>query len=72
MPDFSSARSQFQASHAAGEMTTYAKRVPHQIPTAEKRYLAATQYGMIVRMPVLMNDLVRERENPTPWARLVA
>jgi len=53
-------------------MTRYAKSAPHQIPTVEKRYLATTQYGMIVRIPVLMNDLVRGRENSTPWARLVA
>jgi hypothetical protein len=49
-------------------MIRYARRVPHQIPTAEKSNLTATQKGMMVRMLVLMNDLVRERENSTPWA----
>jgi hypothetical protein len=47
-------------------MTRYARRIPHQIPTVEKRNLAATSKGMMVRMPVFMNDLVRERENSTP------
>ena len=49
-----------------GKIATYESRVPSHIPNAVNRNLAATAYGITVKIPLSMNDFVSERENSRP------